>query len=58
MARGAKKERRAERPNAHQRAHSRAAADGHHANMTSRTKSPHGDVHTGAAGGALKRTSQ
>jgi hypothetical protein len=56
MARGAKKERRAERTHAHQRAHSRAA--GHHANMTSRTKSLHGDVHTGAAGGALKRTSQ
>jgi peptidoglycan/xylan/chitin deacetylase (PgdA/CDA1 family) len=39
MARGAKKERRAERTHAHQRAHSRAAADGHHADMMSRMKS-------------------
>jgi peptidoglycan/xylan/chitin deacetylase (PgdA/CDA1 family) len=38
MARVAKKERRAERTHAHQRAHSRAAADGHHADMMSRTK--------------------
>lgn len=37
-ARGIKKERRAERTQ-HQRAHSRAAADGHHADMMSRTKS-------------------
>jgi hypothetical protein len=39
MARGAKKERRAERSHAHQRAHSRAAADRHHADMMSRMKS-------------------
>jgi hypothetical protein len=38
MARGAKKERRAERSHAHQRAHSRAAADGHHADIMSRMK--------------------
>jgi hypothetical protein len=38
MARGAKEERRAERTHVHQRAHSRAAADGHHADMMSRMK--------------------
>ena len=38
MARGAKEERRAEHTHARQRAHSRAAADGHHADMMSRMK--------------------
>jgi hypothetical protein len=39
MAPGAKEERRAERTHAHPRAHSRPAADGHHADMMSRMKS-------------------
>jgi hypothetical protein len=39
MARGAKEERRAERIQAHPRAHSRAAADGNHADMMLRMKS-------------------
>jgi peptidoglycan/xylan/chitin deacetylase (PgdA/CDA1 family) len=39
MARGAKEQRRTERTHAHPLAHSRAAADGHHADMLSRMKS-------------------
>jgi len=39
MARGAKEERRVERTHAHRRAHTRADADGNHADMMSRLKS-------------------